>query len=118
MIMRIGKKRKKVLELYANDPSLDLKSLAYRSGCSEQYATKVIQEYHRDMVSYYHLCLAPAVSEPQKYYLFNDNGMQKTLRIQDNVVICDKQLTNLEALFVQINLGKKIDAESLSKIFN
>ena len=44
--------------------------------------------------------------------------MQKTLRIQDNIVICDQELTNLEALFVQINLGKKIDAQSLSKIFN
>ncbi len=117
--MGSGKNKKRIiLESYVNDPAYGIPRIAFMAGCSEQYATKIIQEYHRDMTEYYHLNIAPSLDVENVFFLFNDNGIQKKLIIKDSVVSCKQQLTNLEALFVKLNLGREIDEQSLSKIFD
>lgn len=109
-------KKHKVLDHYANDPTMPIEKIAYYSDCSEAYASSIINKYETDMINYYHLCISPACSKENEFYLFNDNGIQKLLSLENNVVTCKDKLTKLEALFVKINLGKEIDEQSLSKI--
>ncbi len=109
-------KKHKVLDNYANDPTMPIEKIAFFSDCSEAYASSIINKYETDMINYYHLCIAPACAKENEFYLFNDNGIQKLLSLENNIVTCKDKLTKLEALFVKINLGKEIDEQSLSKI--
>jgi len=102
--------------MYVSDPAYGIPRIAFMADCTEQYATKIIQDYHRDITEYYHLCIAPACSKENEFYLFSDNGMQKKLIIEDSVVSCKQGLTNLEALFVKLNLGRDINEQSISKM--
>lgn len=118
IIMAVRNKKQKVLDLYADDPSMPIEKIAFFADCSEAYASSTISKYETDMINYYHLCIAPACTKENEFYLFNDNGIQKLLSLENNIVTCKDKLTKLEALFVKINLGKEIDEQSLSKISN
>lgn len=111
-------KKQRVLEAYANDPSMSIDQIAFLCDCSDAYATNIITKYQTEMVNYNYLCIAPACTKENEFYLFNDNGIQKLLSLENNIVTCKDKLTKLEALFVKINLGKEIDEQSLSKISN
>ena len=116
IIMAVKNKKQKILDLYANDPTMQIEKIAFFADCSEAYASSIINKYETDMINYYHLCIAPACTKENEFYLFNDNGIQKLLSLENNIVTCKDKLTKLEALFVKINLGKEIDEQSLSKI--
>ena len=116
IIMAVKNKKQKILDLYANDPTMQIEKIAFFADCSEAYASSIINKYETDMINYYHLCIAPACTKLYQFYFFNDNGIQKLLSLENNIVTCKDKLTKLEALFVKINLGKEIDEQSLSKI--
>jgi hypothetical protein len=103
--MRKATKLYKILDLYKKNPDMPVENICALANSSEQYVKTVIADYHAQNVSYYELCLAPSLAENNTYYLFSDNGSEKTFKVYGKIVFTDDDLTLLEKFYITTNLG-------------
>lgn len=106
--MRKASKRDNIITLYTRDQSKSYDYIADLTDSNPQYVHQCIQKYHLDLVSYYDMCLAPSLIDSDVYYLFSDNGAEKKLKYKNNIVTPENKLTQLEELYVKLNLSDKI----------
>lgn len=106
--MRKATKRDNIITIYTRDQSLSYDYIAELTGSNAQYVHQCIQKYHLDLISYYDMCLAPSLIDSDVYYLFSDNGAEKKLKYKDNIVTPENKLTQLEELYVKLNLSDRI----------
>jgi hypothetical protein len=108
--------KKEVLKIYAQNPKLEMSSIAYRAGTNTESAIKFIKELEVDMVSYFDFGLAPSTRLENTFFLFSDNGAEKSLIKKGNYVQSTEHITPLEALYIKINLG--CDVKHTSALLN
>ncbi len=99
------KTKESVLKIYSENYNLPTKSIAYRAGTTEERAGNIIKEYHLSLVTYFNFGIAPSMSEENTFFLFSDNGTEKTLIKKGEKIYSHDNITPLEALYVKINLG-------------
>ncbi len=104
-------RRRKILKLYTENPEIAYEQIALLVDCSDGYVTQCIRDYHIDQVSYYNFCLAPSLADPDVYFLFSDNGVEKVLKFKNNIVYPQHDLTPLEELYISLNLSRNIESE-------
>ena len=82
--------------------------MAVLSDSNLQYVKQCVRDYHIDLVSYEFMCIAPSYCTPGTYYLFNENGTERALKKVGDTIYPEHQLTDLEELFIRLNLCKRI----------
>jgi len=97
-----------ILKMYTNDLTLTAKDVAFQVGTNLEYAQECIDEYHRSMVAYYDMGIAPSMSEENVFFLFSDNGVEKKLRKEGKNIYSYNSITPLESLYIKINLGYEV----------
>jgi len=100
--------KKEVLKIYAENPKLEISSIAYRAGTNSELTLKFIKELEVDMVTYFDFGLAPSTVTENVFFLFSDNGTEKTLVKKGNQVQSDDDITPLEEMYIKINLGCEV----------
>ena len=51
--------------------------------------------------------MSSSLSDDNTFYLFSDNGSEKTIKIKQKTVFTDDDLTQLERFYITTNLGIK-----------
>jgi len=105
--MRKATKRFKILDLYKEDPKMPIQNICALTNSSEYYVKGVIGDYHTQNVAYYDICMSSSLSDDNTFYLFSDNGSEKTIKIKQKTVFTDDDLTQLEKFYITTNLGIK-----------
>ena len=106
--MKIPAKENKkdlILKMYTDDLTMTAKDVAFQVGTNIEYTQECIDEHHRSMVAYYDMGIAPSCNRDNVFFLFSDNGTEKELIKDGNVVYSEDMMTELEMLFIKINLG-------------
>jgi len=98
-------KKDLILKMYTDDLTMTAKDVAFQVGTNIEYAQECIDEHHRSMVAYYDMGIAPSCNRDNVFFLFSDNGTEKELIKDGNVVYSEDMMTELEMLFIKINLG-------------
>tara|TARA_R110001606_G_scaffold337585_1_gene485649 strand:- start:1 stop:345 length:345 start_codon:yes stop_codon:yes gene_type:complete len=106
--MRKASKKDNIIRLYNKDISQPYTDIAVLTDSNVSYVEQCILNYHIDLIAYYDICLAPSFTDPDIYFLFSDNGAEKKLKFKNNVVTPFQGLTQLEELYVRLNLSKNI----------
>ena len=105
--MRKATKHFKILELYKENPKMPVVNICALTNSSEYYVKSVISDYHTQNAVYYDICIASSLSNDNTFYLFSDNGSEKTIKIKQKTVFTDDDLTQLEKFYITTNLGIK-----------
>mgnify|MGYP003668493013 CR=1 FL=1 len=106
--MRESNKKRHILKLYTNDTTITHEELALLTESSLYYIKQVIRDFHTDSVAYYDYCISPSCVDEGIYFLFSSNGEEKKLKKTGNYIYPETELTQLEELYIRINLGKNI----------
>tara|TARA_R110000796_G_scaffold56216_4_gene130463 strand:- start:552 stop:896 length:345 start_codon:yes stop_codon:yes gene_type:complete len=106
--MRQASKRENIIMVYTKDMSVSYSDIALLTDSNVNYVNQCIHNYHIDLVSYYDMCLAPSLVDSDIYFLFSDNGAEKRLKFKNNIVTPENELTQLEELYVKLNLSNRI----------
>ena len=109
--MRESNKKRHILKLYTNDTNISYDDLMILTDSSMYYVKQVITEFHRDSVAYYDYCIAPSCNDENTFYLFSSNGSEKKLIKNDYGFYSLQEVTQLEELYININLGKFFEHE-------
>ena len=98
-------KKDLIIKMYTDDLTMSAKDVAFQVGTNLEYTEKCIEEYQRSLVAYYDMGIAPSLNRENVFFLFSDNGTEKELHKKGNVVVSEDIITELERLFIRINLG-------------
>ena len=110
--MREANKKRHILKLYTNDTKITYEQLSVITDSSVYYIKSVLKNFHTDSVAYYDYCIAPSCLDENVYFLFSSNGSEKKLKKVSDYIYPQEELTQLEELYVSINLGKNIFYEN------
>ena len=100
-----------ILKIYSGNYNLSTKSIACRAGTTEERASNILKEYHLSLVTYFDFGIAPSMSDENTFFLFSDNGIEKTLIKKGEKIYSHDNITLLEALYVKINLGYGVETK-------
>ena len=103
--------KESILKIYSGNYNLSTKSIACRAGTTKERASKILKEYHLSLVTYFDFGIAPSMSDENTFFLFSDNGIEKTLIKKGEKIYSHDNITPLEALYVKINLGYGVETK-------
>ena len=97
--------KENVIKMYTDNPSMSAKDVAFQIGTNLEYAQECIEEHLLSLVMYYDMAIAPSCNQENVFFLFSENGTEKKLHKDGNVIYSEDVVTKLEQLFIKINLG-------------
>jgi len=98
-------KKEQILKMYTDNLSMTPKDIAFQVGTNLEDTEDCIKEYLNSLVAYYNMGISPSLNRENIYFLFSDNGTEKELHKDGNFVHSEDVITELERLFIKINLG-------------
>ena len=107
-VTKDAKIKEQVIQLYVENPTLEINSVAYRCGTNIEKAEEFIEEYKKGLVAYFNFGIAPSMCDANTFFLFSDNGTEKKLLKEGDNIYSKQNITQLEALFIKINLGYEV----------
>jgi hypothetical protein len=100
-----GNAKEDIIKMYTDNLSMSSKDIAFQVGTNLEYTEECLEEYLNSLVAYYDMGIAPSMNRENVFFLFSDNGTEKELHKEGNVVHSEDNITELERLFIRINLG-------------
>jgi len=98
-------KKEEILKMYTDNLSMTPKDIAFQVGTNLEYTEECLEEYLNSLVAYYDMGIAPSMNRENVFFLFSDNGTEKELHKEGNFIHSEDVITELERLFIRINLG-------------
>ncbi len=100
-------KRDRIIKMHTENIGLSAKGVAFQVGTNLAYTEECIAEYKKSIGSttYYDMGIAPSMNKGNVFFLFSDNGTEKELHKEGNIVHSEDNITELERFFIRTNLG-------------
>ena len=93
-------KKQFIIDQYIKDKDTDFEQFEF----DNSYVWRVLEDYKRQIGTTYEIFCVKSLDLQYTYYLFID-GEEKTLRVEDGVIINCEVLTDYEKCWLDINKG-------------